>query len=367
MQRMILLMLPLFLSTDVHATGPTVAERLDAGLTIRLEDLPIADAFNQLANSAEIKINVAQDAISALPYGDRTKITMVLDDATVRMGLDAVCNQLALTFEASADSVTVKPAPALARIGRAATWDEIDTLTQLHATDWSNADQVKQVLSDRLRFSGIEGDFDTNWKKLKNAINPQREGPIDAALTEGCNASEWTWYPEGNQIVVLPLEDQVARQLERVISIKQYGAPLANILQELSRLAHVPIEMKGSAATTLPLEIKDSFTLVADGISIREAIAQITMAADLDHVIRDDKVILVRSDRVGPPSRRRRGNNAIVGAIRVESQDGGFTYDWFIRESDLTPEENAKRELQVQEAIKAMKKDLEKVALPEDD
>ena len=56
----------------------------------------------------------------------------------------------------------------------------------------------------------------------------------------------------------------------------------------------------------------------------------------------------------------------IVGAVRVPSQDGGFTYDWFIRESDLTPEENAKRELQVKEAIEAMKKDLAKVTLPEE-
>ena len=90
------------------------------------------------------------------------------------------------------------------------------------------------------------------------------------------------------------------------------------------------------------------------------------MAADLEYVIRDDKVILVRSDRVGPPTERRRWNNAIVGAVRVPSQDGGFTYDWFIRESDLTPEENAKRELQVKEAIEAMKKDLAKVTLPEE-
>ncbi|HNO78020.1 MAG TPA: hypothetical protein PKN33_08155 [Phycisphaerae bacterium] len=366
MRRMILLLLPFCLSVGARAAGPTIAEQLDAGLTIRLEEMPIVDAFKQLAASAEINIAVSDEAIKALPYGDRTKITIVLSDATVRMGLDAISNQLALTYDVSGESVVVQPMPALRRIGRTASWNEIDTLTQLHASDWSDTDAVKQHLSDRLRFRGIDGDFETNWKKLQSAINPKREGPIDAALTEGCDACGWTWYPEGKQVVVLPLKEQVARQLERIISIKHYGEALASILQDLSRLAGVPIEMKGSAASTLPLEVKESFTLVADGVSVREAIAQITLAADLDHVIRDDKVILVRSDRVGPPTERRRWNNAIVGAVRVPSQDGGFTYDWFIRESDLTPEENAKRELQVKEAIEAMKKDLAKVTLPEE-
>ncbi len=365
MRRMILTLSFLFIfsGTRANAAGPTVAERLDAGLTISLENMPIVDAFKQLAMSAEIDIRVDDEAVSALPYGDRTKVTIVLDDANVRMGLAAICNQLGLIFENTGDHVAVKPSPPLRRIGRTATWDEIDTVTQMHSAQWSNTDDVKRHLSNRLRFAGIEDNHEASWKKLRGAINPNREGPIDAALTEGCDALNWTWYPEGKQVVVLPLEDQIARQLERVISIKHYGEPLAEVLRDLSQLAGVSIEVKGSAAATLPIEIKESFTLVAEGVSIKEAIIQITLTADLDLVIRDDRVILVRSDRMGPPSRRRRMNNSIVGAIRVPSSNSDFTYDWFIRESDLTPEENAKRELQVKEAIEAMKKDLAVVEL----
>ncbi|GJM26026.1 MAG: hypothetical protein DHS20C16_24410 [Phycisphaerae bacterium] len=354
-------------SSNAMAAGPTATERFDAGLTIRLDDLPFVEAIKHMALVAEVEIRVTPEAIDALPYSDRTKVTIVLDDATVRMGLSAICTQLGLVFDATHDRIVVKPSPELRRIARAATWDEIDTISQLRSASWSDADALKNHLTNRLRFSGVGGAHEDNWKKLKSAINPNRDSTIEAALSEGCDAMGWTWYPEGKQVVVLPKQAQIARQLERIISVHHYGGPLAQVLRDLSRHADLPITFEGSAAATLPPETKEDFTLIAEGVSVKEAIIQIALTADCDHVIRSDKVVLVRSDRMGPPARRRHGRDTIVGAIRVPSQSGGFTYDWFIRESDLTPEENTKRELQVKEAIEAMKKDLANIEPPQGD
>jgi hypothetical protein len=346
-------------SPTASEPGATVAERLDASLAIRIENMPIVEAFEEISERANIDIRVEQEALDALPYSGRTRVTLVLDHSDVRLGLAAICNQLGLDFAIRGDMITVTPSPQLRRIGRAATWDEIDTLAQLRTSEWSQKNEhLDQYLFSRLRFSGIGGEHDTNLKKLTGAVNSKRVSPIDAALSEACEAWDWTWFPQGKQIVVLPQEDQVARQLEGIVSVQQYGEPLANVLRDLSRRAGVTIHVEGHAAATIPLEIKENVTLVAEGISVKEAIIQIALTADLDYVIHSDEVILVRSDRAGPPARSRRSRNSIVGKISVPSQHGGFTYDWFIRESDLTPEENDKRELRIKDAVDAMKKEL---------
>ncbi len=357
-------------NTDALAADTTVAERLDAELTIRLEGLPVKDALGQLAASTDVKFFTVEKPFDALPYGENTKVSIVLEVATVRMGLEAICNQLAMNFVTDNDGVTVMPSQALLRIERTATWDELDTLAQLRTSHWPDADAIKRIVANRLRFAGIKGDFESNWNKLQSAINPNRESPIDDALTEGCEALDWTWFPMKKQIVVLPKKDQIARQLERIVSVKHYGVPFRNVLEDLARLAGVGIEIQRDANVSIPdARNNENFTLVAEGISVREALMQLMMTAELDHVIeiRDDKVVLVHSDRAGPPARWRRRNDPIVGAVHVPGQDGTFTYDWFIRESDLTLEENIKREMQVKEAIEAMKKDLAKISLPEDE
>ncbi len=201
-------------SAFLWADKPTLPQRLDANITISLTGLPIAAAFDQLGAVANIEIKLTPAAIEAIPYGRQTSVNVSLDEVSVRTGLSAICDQLGLVYALVDDHVEIQPAPPLRRLGRSATWEEIDTLMQFARTQ--SSDDGWEAVKMRVRFSGIAGEHDANWKRIAGAVNPNHGGSISEALDEACDGLGWTWYLWGERIVVLSKEDQVRRQLERV-------------------------------------------------------------------------------------------------------------------------------------------------------
>ena len=327
-------------------------------MTISLADLPIEAAFDQLGTVANIEIKLTPAAIEAIPYGRQTNVNVSLDEVSVRMGLQAICSQLGLVFAIVDDHIEIQPTPSLRRLGRSGTWEEIDTLTQLDSTPWS--DKGREAVQARVRFSGIADEHAVNWKRIVSAVNPNHEGSTTEALDEACDALGWTWYPQGDRVAVLPKPDQVRRQLERTVSIHAYAQPLAHVLRDLSRKADVSIEVSPEAGRLLPTQIKNRFTLIADGVTIKEAIIEICLVAELTHEVQPNRVLLKPSNITGPPSQIPIIPDRVVGRVTIPNQNGTHAFEWFIRESDLTQEENKKRKQQIERAIQGMKADLAK-------
>jgi hypothetical protein len=340
-----------------------VEQGLDQPTTLTIDDAPLHEAFDIIAKETGVGLSIGPEALAYLPYGEATRVGVRLANIRLREGIQVICDQLAMTYHTTSDGVELIPTDALQRLGRAATWDELRMMTTLMEMDWQGSESDIERLRSMVRFRDLAA-AEEQWQALAERLGAAGAGRGDEVLTRACDALGLTWFPSSREIVILPAEAQIERQLGRPVSLRCNHCPLAEVLLNLSRQAGVSIKVDPAAAAELPDRAKQSFSLLAEGVTVGEALDQIGLATGLTYAIGANAITL-RKPETGtvsmaarPASGRRDGSDRIVGKVIVPSADGQFHYEWMIRESDLTEEDNALRQELVDEAVRAMKADL---------
>ena len=270
---------------------PLIEEALDQEVQLDIQDTPLEQAFQIIADKTGVVLSLAPEALELLPYGANTKV----DDARMqkiplREGLSLLTVPLGLRFQVRTRGIEVLPTPALARIGRRANWDELDTLAWLHALEFSKDPSGIDRLGERLQFQ--LGEIDDGWPPLANAIVRVGAGPGDQVLTLACDSLRWTWYPSNKQIVVLPKADQVRRQLNRKVSIRESHRKLIDVLQSVARQAGVAVRTEPGVIASLPVQTRNNFNLLLENKTAGYAFEVVGAATGLGYRVDSDGVVL---------------------------------------------------------------------------
>jgi hypothetical protein len=361
-----------------------VQAALDRPTQLVIENRPLGEALQTISRQSGIAITMGPTALSYLPYGDQTHVTAKFPNVRLRDGLQAICNQLAMHFVEAPGGVEIVPTPPLVRLGRTATWDELTSLSKLIQTTWKDDDEVEKFCK-RLRFEGIDGERDKLARQLSNRLDALLPGNAVDVLTRGTETFGWTWHPRGSSFVVLPIGAQYAYQLGQRVSLQYQNRPLAEVVQGLSQQVNIPIRIDPAAGALIPERTRLSFSLIAENVTGQETLERIALATGLAFQVSDQGVLLfapqpsvaagtppgatqtfVSNSTTGgttmptviTPAAGEVARDPIVGKIIRHSPTGEFTYEWFIRESDLTPEERERLRRMKAEAIKGMKEKL---------
>ena len=340
---------------------PLIEAALDQAVQLDIQDTPIEQAFETVAAETGVVVSIAPEALDLLPYGANTKVDARMQSIPLREGLAHLTAPLGLRFEVRAREIEVLPTPALSRIGRRATWDELDTLAWLHGLEFIKAPSAVERLGERLQFQ--VGDIDDGWAPLANAIGRVGAGPGDQVLTLACNSLDWTWYPRGKQIVVLPKIKQVRRQLERVISVRESHRKLIDVLQSIARAAGVPVRAEPGVIASLPVQTRNNFSLYVENKSAGDAFELVAATTGLGYRVDPDGVVFYHpgqapettgQELTAPPQRR---PDPYVGKLRIEASDG-VVIELLLHESDLSPETNRLRRKYLERADQVIKEAL---------
>lgn len=341
-----------------------VEQALDQPTTLTIENAPLEEAFATIVDKTGLGVTIGPDALAYLPYGDATRLNARIENVRLRDGIQAMCNSIGMTYRATERGIEIVPTAALARLGRTATWTELESLASLMQSEWSGDKNTLEDWRDRVQFEGLDGSFDQNWSVLTEQVREAGSGSGDRVLTRACEAIGCTWFPWDENIVILTLKQQLLHQLERPVSLRYNNRALAEVIRGLSRQAGIPITIDPASAAELPDRVKQNFSLLAEGVTVREALEQIGIATGLAYEVGDDSVVLRNPDRgtayqqQAASEQSPRTRDPIVGKVIIPSEDGKYTFEWFVRESDLTEQENARRKKVVDEAVESMKKDL---------
>jgi len=341
------------------ATRAIIEQALDQPVTLELSDTPIADACGHIANASGLSVRIGGDALALLPYGDATRVNVRWQRTPVRDGLRALSDQIGMDFFATDSGIELVPSPPLARLGRAASWEELGTISKLLRTWWKgdNDDEFEDI-ERKVRFEGVTGDAEDQRKRLAKQVERSGAGRAADVLSRACSALGYTWIPWADEILIMTQGQHVRYQLQRNVSLRFHNAALADVLLELSRQAGVPIRMDPASAAALPDRVKENLSLVAEGVTVAEALEQLVITAGLAYEVTDDGIVLNRPPDAPEDAAAARSRDPIVGKIIVQSPDGAQTYEWFIRESDLSPDERDRLEKLKREGIERMRRDL---------
>jgi hypothetical protein len=318
----VLLSLSFLTVAPAQNTSALINEQLD-----KLTSLDINGVLPQVVQSIQhdtgVPIEVAPSVYDLLPWGDQTNITAKIENQTLRQALDAITRKLGLTYALKDEFLELDPMPALARLGRRATVEELQSLDLL-------ADNPLNLSGDRTTVHALIDSLDHRLIDLKSPFAIEnRPGdtvvqdqivfvPRNATMMDGLEAlvkqTRATWYPWGKSIVIVPKEEQIHNQLEKTITVHYPGTDVSQVLTELSQKADVPFEIEPGAIQRIVPEFRKIRLDLYDA-SITKALEAIAGFTGLGYVV-NDKGVYIWNQSNNPASAPR---DPIIGILPLDN------------------------------------------------
>jgi hypothetical protein len=290
-----------FRSSRAQAQDQTQAlinTALDKQVQLNIDSV-LPQAMSAIAEKTGVRVEAGPEVYDLLPWGQDTKIKAKIQNQTLRQALTGITQKLGLTFVLGDQSVQLEPMPALRRLARRSTVEELNALDTLASTPL-NPSATKLPLKDLLdsvdgKLEAIKSPYAVANRSADGgvaqsiSVSIARNATLMEALDEVVRQTGATWYPWGKTIVVISKPDEVRRQLAKAISVRYNGVPLEQVLLELRQRAGVRFEYEPAAIQQVPPEAR-TIRLVLDNATIQDALDNISGVTGLDYQIRDDGV-----------------------------------------------------------------------------
>lgn len=341
---------------------------LDRPVSVEAKDLPIGKIFEKLQAASGIEFIVDHDTLDVLPYGDQTRLSARIKNATLRTALTPILSVPALQWEIVGEKVRIIPSEPLYRMCRRATYDELLLLGKMHTEKVTPAEgedalqAIKRTLGakDLDIFFHTKDEQDVKDKAFKRAASAL-PGTAVAYFDRLCHGNGWTWYLSGDRVMIRDKVSQNKRQLEKQITLKYTNAELVTVLADLAHASRLKLTMKPGVLQYLSDEVKSNFNLTMSEASVAEALEVISGATGLifkpteDGLLVDASEELVEKGTRGGGSRNR---SPFFVKLSVPGPNGTI-YEVFLR-SDELPEDVVKAiEAEKQKFIDSVRKNAE--------
>jgi len=308
---------------DAQDTSALINEALDKQVKLEVKDT-LPQAIDEIREQTGVPLHVAPEVYDLLPWGDQTNITAHIENQTLRQALTAMTSKLGLTFEMRDDQVVLVPLPALSRLGRRSTVDELATLDLLASTPLdASADRIpeKQLAQDiDHKLQDAKSPFAVDNRPADNIVlDEQVSVPRNATLLDALEAvthqTRATWYPWGKSIVIVNKEEQVGNQLAKLVTVHYPGTEVGQVLTELSQKAGVPFEIEPGAIQKIAPEFRRVKLDLYDA-SINSALEAICGFTGLSYVVNDKGVYLWNQNSIAAAAPIR---DPIIGMIPLDN------------------------------------------------
>jgi hypothetical protein len=291
---MLLLVCGLFpASLAQRDSSALINEALDKPVDVQLKTT-LPGALQEIKNRTGVPIELAPGVVDLLPWGEQTHIDAKVSNQTLRQAVAAIARKLGLIYVLTPEAVELRAMPALQRLGRRATVDELGVLDLLASNPLQGAganpnppagaqgrqtiSQVLQAVDQRLielkSPFAVEYRAGTSGVKDNQPIPVPRNATIADALDAVAKETPLAWGPWGHSVLVKPKEAWVRDQLDKPITRRFVGADVAQVLGELAASGGVQVTIEPGAFQRLPQPAR-RLDIVLDNTSIREALDKV--------------------------------------------------------------------------------------------
>ncbi len=262
-------------------TSALINKQLDSIQNLKL-DTTLPDAMRQIANQTGVRLEADPGVWDLLPWGEQTSIKVNIQNRTLRDGLTAITQKLALQFVLGDESVQLKPIPALARLDRRATIDELNVLDLMTANPIhvrSDPRTLRDLIAtENDRLAALKSSFAIDNQAAEGLLDQKISVPANASLADAledatgqCDAA---WYPSGKTIVVIAKEAQIRMQLRRTITARYNGVDVSQVLLEIFQRAGVDFSVEPGVYQKIKPQYR-SIQLMLDNASVQQALESI--------------------------------------------------------------------------------------------
>ena len=324
-------------ATFAQDNSSLINQQLDQPVKIQFDTM-LPDAMSTIAKKTGVRVEADQAVWDLLPWGQQTNINARIENQTLRQAMDVITRKLGLQYALKEQSIELQPMPALRRIGRRATVQELQTLDFV-------ASRPIGLKVDRVTVKELAAAVDAQLAAAKSpvaveyrdndAVRPDKTifVPRNATLADALDSitkeTALTWYPWEKTILIVTKEQQVRGQLAKTITMRCAGVDVSQVLTDLSRRAGVRFEVEPGALQRVPGEVRN-INLTLENTSITQALDSIAGFTGLGYVVTPRGVYLWNQSYQTPAS----GRDPVIGTITLA--DSGVQI--FIHESQVPPD-----------------------------
>ncbi len=343
---------------------------LDQKITARVEisERPIREALAELEKTTGLRFAIHEQAIEWMPYGEQTRIAIVMENTTVRDALTRIFDGLGLTMRVEDDKVLVEPAPVLDRLGRRLTLTEARLLQRLSEKTWSElgADAIPFITGHfgggGPGFGGGGPEIVAHWRK---ALMENRESrPNALQQLEGLNGlCSVLWVPASDLRAkdgAIGLRSHSAfldSRLSRPLDADYRGIPLDDLLLDLGQRVGVTLHFAPGALERLEASDRE-VDLVQRQTTLYQILELISGNTGMWYEVKEDGVHIDAVAAPGQDGRPTERGPRVVAILRVPVGDDGTTIDFLIREDELPPEFRQLFNKKMPEVIKLLRQEV---------
>jgi hypothetical protein len=297
------------------ADAPISAQRLSALISEALDrpvslDLsgPLPAVLDQITSKTDVTLRASADVYRLLPWGEQTTVTAKIENQTLRQALTAITARLGLTFILRDSYVELIPRPALARLGKRATVDELNLLAIL-ATTPLTAPQASRPTTVGELVTAVDSALATVDKSLvvedrsqdvvakSVAVNIPRSTTIEAALDSLAAVTRATWQVWGKSVLIVSKEYITREQLERTFTANFRESPVDEVVARLGQAAGLTISVEPGVYTRLPVK---TVTVEAQNASVRQVLEQLSGLTGLRYLVKDEGLYVWYTGTLNP-------------------------------------------------------------------
>lgn len=351
-------------AAPVLDTRALIEKALDESTAIRLVDVRLGDAIKIVTEQTGVRIIMASEVMDLVPQGADTFIKEVdIANITLREGLTRLFSPLGMKFSVEDDHVAVVPKEPLLVLGRAPTWEELETLSWLSTISPGLDGDALAVLQSRTQFQAPVPDA---WKLLAGAIGDVGAGTGDEVLTVACRALGWGWTLADRWVVVAPLEQHILQRLQQRISIRMRNRTLHEVMTAVGDAVNVRVRVEPGVLVTLPPQVQKNFSLDIHQQRAEQALDEIAAYTGLGYLISPTGVLFFQPtgpggapagslpEATGQASQQITLSDPYVAKMVVEIEDGKYV-EWLIRLSELPEDLRGMRERDLAEGFEALR------------
>lgn len=322
-----LLLMSLSLATPVRAQSSSalINEAMDKQVNLDV-DATLPQVLKSIEDKTGVPLRANASAYEMLPWGDQTKLTAKITNQTLRQALTAITAKLGLRFIVGDQAVELEPIPALTRVARRVTVDELaalDMLASLPYPDTKTLVPVEKVMTDldaalAKSKSSYVMDGRVTDDVGKQTVRLPRDASFLVALEEMHRQTRATWYPSGKTIVIVQKEQLIQNLLSRPITLHFSGVDVAQVLTELARQSGVEFTIEPGAVQRIPPESR-VIKLELENASTRQALESIAAFTGLHYVQSDSGVYVWNpgsTPTTGPAGRR---VDRVLGIVTLDN------------------------------------------------
>ncbi len=332
-------------------TSALIGQAMDRQIKLQVNAI-LPEAMRLIGQQTGVRIEAESIVWDLLPWGDQTNLSAKIENQTLREALNGMTRKLGLTYVLKDEAIELHPMPALRRLGRRSTLQELQALDYLAATPFHpeklEADVPSLIAAIDAVLLETKSAYAVENRAQLSVPNQLIEIPRNATLIDALELIDGqtpaTWFPWGKSIVLMNKETLVRTQLNKKISARYAGVDLAQVLLELSQRAGLTFTIDPGALQQVPAEFR-TIKLSLDNATIQQALESISGFTGLTFTTNDKGVYCSRQPAAGTSA------DPIIAIIPLDNGVQGV-----ITQSQLSPAQRTEIQSKLRQAIEGMKK-----------